>query len=244
MAPPSQPYAGAVAVTAVLVHGLWYGGWSWDAVRAALGRRGIESSAPDLPMRSLDGDAAVVTAVLDSLDGPAVLVGHSYGGAVITAAGAHPRVRALVYVAAFALAQGESISRVAPETPIPATGLAAALRFSDDGSEVRLDPVTGRAVLYNATPEPVAAAALARTRPVARALFSARPATVAWRERRAVYAICARDACVAPDLQRLMAARLDEQVTWDSDHSAPAGHPDLVADLVAREVGRVADSDG
>jgi pimeloyl-ACP methyl ester carboxylesterase len=223
--------------TAVLVHGLWHGGWAWDAVRAHLAGRGVDAVAPDLPMRTLAEDTAVLRGVLDDLPGPAVLVGHSYGGAVVTAAGDHPAVRSVVYVAAFALEETESISRVAPDVEIAPTRLGDALRFSDDGTQVLLDPVPGRQVLYGGTPEPVATAALARLRPVGRAVFSARPDAVAWRHRRAVYAICTGDECVAPELQRLMAARCDEHLAWDSDHSPAASHPELVADLTAREVG-------
>jgi pimeloyl-ACP methyl ester carboxylesterase len=226
--------------TAILVHGLWHGGWAWDAVRDLLAERGVASVAPDLPLTSLAADVAAVDAVLDVVPGPAVLVGHSYGGAVVTAAGDAANVAALVFVAGFALQESESISRTAPDAGVPPTRLGEAVRFSADGAEVLLDPELGREVLYNGTPAPVADAALSRLRPVARGLFSARPQVAAWRQRRSVYAICTDDACVAPDLQRVMAARLDEQVEWDSDHSAPSSHPDLVADLVARVVAEVA----
>ena len=222
--------------TAVLVHGLWHGGWAWEAVRDALAARGLDTVAPDLPMTTLAEDAAVLRSVLDDLSGPALLVGHSYGGAVVTAAGAHPAVHGLVYLAAFALTETESISRVAPDVAIPPTRLGDALRFSADGTRVLLDPEAGRQIIYGGTPDAVATAALARMRPVGRALFSGRPNAVAWRDRRAVYAVCTADECVAPDLQRIMAARCDEQVEWDSDHSPPASHPDLVAELIAAEV--------
>lgn len=222
--------------TAVLVHGLWHGSWAWDAVRAALAARGVESVAPDLPLTTLADDAAVLRGVLEDLPGPVVLVGHSYGGAVVTAAGDHPAVRNIVFLAAFALTEAESISRVAPDAAVPPTRLGEALRFSADGNQVLLDPAAGRQIIYGGTPEPVATAALARLRPVGRALFSARPKGVAWRTRRAVYAICTADECVAPELQRIMAARCEDQVEWDSDHSPAAGHPELVADLVTAEV--------
>ena len=225
----------AALPTAVLVHGLWHGPDAWDAVRTGLDARGIDSVAVELPMQSLDGDAAVVRSALDAA-GPAVLVGHSYGGAVITVAGEHPAVRALAYIAAFVLDATESISRVAPEADVPATDLGSALRFSDDGAQVLLDPHRGRAILYGDTPAEIADTALSRLRPVSRALFSARPAATAWRRRPGVYAICTLDRCVAPDLQRIMAARVGEQIEWRSDHSPAAAHPDLVADLVERQV--------
>ena len=222
--------------TAVLVHGLWHGGWAWDAVRHELAARGLDAVAPDLPMTTLADDTAVLRSALDGLPGPALLVGHSYGGAVVTAAGGHPAVRGLVYLAAFALTETESISRVAPEAGIAPTRLGDALRFSADGTQVLIDPEAGRQVLYGGTADAVATAALARLRPVGRALFSGRPQAAAWRDRRAAYAVCAADECVAPDLQRIMATRCDVRVEWDSDHSPPASHPDLVADLIVGEI--------
>jgi len=212
----------------VLVHGLWQGGWCWDEVRDRMA--GIPCTALDLPMRSLEADAAVLTEVLDGVDAPVVLVGHSYGGAVVTAAGAHPAVRELVYLAAFQLDSGESISRTLPERDIPATRLGAALHV--DGDDVALDPVLGRGVLYNRTPADVAEAALARSAPVARALFRAVPQRFAWRERPSTYVVCAEDRCVHPDLQRAMAERADRVLEWDSDHCPQAGRPGDVADLL------------
>jgi hypothetical protein len=156
---------------------------------------------------------------------------------VVTAAGAHSAVRTLGYVAAFALDEGESISRVAPDAGIAPTQLADALRPSSDGAEFALDPVLGAELLYGHTDPAVAAALLARTRPVSRSLFSARMGRPAWRDRPARYAICSDDRCVAPDLQRVMAARVAEQVEWPTDHSPTASRPDLVAGLVRELAG-------
>src|SRR4249920_292329 len=95
----------------VLVHGAWHGAWCWEPVVDGLCARGIDVVAVDLPghgedrgtLTDLHGDAARVREVLDQLEAPVVLVGHSYGGAVITEAGVHPNVHQLVYVAAFAI---------------------------------------------------------------------------------------------------------------------------------------------
>ena len=93
-------------VGAVLVHGLWHGAWAWDGVRARLEAAGVPSAAVELPMTSLEDDVAATVAELDRFGKPAVLVGHSYGGAVVTAAGEHPHVRHLLYLAAFAAGRG------------------------------------------------------------------------------------------------------------------------------------------
>ena len=117
---------------AVFVHGLWHGAWCWDDVRAALDERGIESAAVELPLTGLAADVRATRDALDAFGRPAVLVGHSYGGAVVTAAGTHPSVRELVYVAAYQLDEGESVSRPGPVAELPDTRLGEALRVTGD----------------------------------------------------------------------------------------------------------------
>ena len=214
----------------VLVHGLWGGPWSWSAVRERLDAAGVRSTAVQLPMHDLLADAAVVTALLDELTEPVVLVGHSYGGAVVTQAGAHPRVRELVYLAAFQLADGESVNSVLPDRQIPGTALGEALHV--DGDEVILDPERGTELIYNTTPPEIAAAAMARAVPVKRAVFRGVPDVFAWRDRPSTYVVCADDLCVNPDLQRAMAERADRVIEWPGDHSPQAARPDDVAALL------------
>src|SRR5438128_1156801 len=115
---------------------MWHGRWAWDPVRPLLSDAGVSSVAAELPMTSLAEDVAAVRRLLDAAREPVVLAGHSYGGAVITAAGAHPAVSQLVYLAAFALDEGESVSRVLPTLGIAPTRLSEALRLSDDGRAV------------------------------------------------------------------------------------------------------------
>ena len=215
--------------TLVLVHGLWHGAWCWDDVRARLGRASV---AVELPMRSLAGDADVVRCALDAVDDEIVVVGHSYGGAVVTALESHPSVRRLVYLAAFLLDDDESVSRVAPELGIADTGLGAALRFSDDRADVTIDPGLAPGILYQRTDPDVAARAVARLRPVARSVFGERPAQLSWRRIPSTYVICTEDRAVNPALQRVMAARAGDAVEWRSDHSPQASRPDDVAALL------------
>lgn len=219
--------------TAVLVHGLWHGAWCWEPVIARLRALCIPAIAPDLPMRSLTEDTAVLSDLLDEVVGDSVLVGHSYGGAVITAAGNHPGVARLVYLAAFLLDAGESVSRVAPGHVVAPTRLAAALRVSADGQDVSIDPDLAVGLLYNRTPVAIAAAALGRLRPVSRAVFGERPARTAWRDVPSTYVVCTDDRTVAPELQRVMARRAGETYEWDSDHSPNLSRPDEVAELLA-----------
>src|SRR5690348_15596626 len=122
--------------TVVLVHGAWHGAWCWEPVIARLGAAGRRSVAVDLPsMRSagatLSDDVACVHAALDALDGDALLVGHSYGGTVVTDAGTHPAVAHLAYLAGFALEPGESANENALTGGEGGTVLNDALRVTD-----------------------------------------------------------------------------------------------------------------
>ncbi len=216
---------------AVLVHGLWHGAWTWDGVRAGLAARGVDSVAVELALVDLAADVRATWDALSAFGRPAVLVGHSYGGAVITAAGDHPLVRHLLYLAAFQLDAGESVSRVLPGREFPSTRLPEALRVSGDA--VDLDRQLGPHLLYSDAEAPVAAAAGARLRPVGRLLFRGVPERIAWRARASTYVVCAEDRVVHPDLQRAMARRATHALEWPGGHSPALTRPDAVAALIA-----------
>lgn len=216
----------------VLVHGLWHGPWVWDEVRRELTAGGLASAVVDLPMTDLAADVAATTRALDDVDRPAILVGHSYGGAVITEAGAHRQVRQLLYLAAFQLTDGESVGRTLPELDVPATRLGDALRFSENGDEVSLDATLAGELMYADVPSPTRAAAVARLRPVHRAVFAGVPATIAWRHLPSTYVVCSDDRAVHPDLQRAMALRSTRRHVWPGGHSIAATRPREVAELI------------
>jgi pimeloyl-ACP methyl ester carboxylesterase len=170
-----------------------------------------------------------------------VLVGHSYGGAVITGAGDHPAVGHLLYVTAFALDAHESCSRTATEeaASIDHSGrpdLAAALVIAGDGTAT-IQPEMARTLFYNRCGEEEATAATARLGPQTTASLTQRPAAVAWRTRPSTYAVCTDDNAVHPALQMILAARTGRTLEWDADHSPFLSAPELVVDLVAELLG-------
>jgi pimeloyl-ACP methyl ester carboxylesterase len=230
----------------VLVHGAWHGAWSWAALQAELDRRGVPSIAIDLPghgastlpLGDLHGDAQHVADVLDVLARPVLLVGHSYGGAVVTEAAVRSdHVRGLVYLAAFALEAGEAVRDLSRAVPRD-TLLRGASIPRDDGTSV-LDPVAcaagdlrqlsaggGR---RRAPPGRTAAATPRSPRPTTGNPRPGIPST---------YVLCLRDEAVHPDVQRHMAARCDRTVELDTDHcpmlSAVPATADVIADDYAR----------
>ncbi len=217
---------------AVLVHGLWHGAWVWDGVRRDLDKAGVPSAAVELPMTDLRADVAATRRVLDQFGRPVVLVGHSYGGAVITDAGVHRHAAHLLYLAAYQLAEGESVGRTLPERDIPPTRLPEALRYSDDGLQVSLDPVMARELMFADVPAAAAAAAIARLRGVGRPVFSGVPEKIGWRRRPSTYVVCADDLTVNPDLERAMATRATDLHEWPGGHSVALTRPGQVAALI------------
>ncbi len=149
--------------TVVLVHGAWHGAWCWEKVVPLLDDAGVSAVAVELPLTSFADDVRAVTSALDAAGDGAVLCGHSYGGAVITQAGNHPATTHLVYLAAFACDEGESPAATAPDTPMPSTDLADALRIDDGWATLAPDRVI--AGFYHDCDPADADAALARLRP-------------------------------------------------------------------------------
>jgi pimeloyl-ACP methyl ester carboxylesterase len=229
--------------TVVLVHGAWHGAWCFATLQAELDRRGIPSLAIDLPghgtsmlpLGGLHHDAAHLTAILDHLAlSDVVLAGHSYGGAVIThAAAARSDVAHLVYIAAFALDDGESVIGALRSLDRRDTGLRAAQRPGDDGTST-LDPELAAPALYGQCPPATVAAALPR--------LSAQPdatmtEAVAGSPRATIdssYVVCLRDQAVHPDHQRVLAARCTHQIDLDTDHSPFLSRPSELAEILER----------
>lgn len=225
--------------TAVFVHGGWHDGWSWHLVRELLDARGVPSVAPDLPMTTLDADAAVLRAALGGIQGDAVVIAHSWGGNVATlgASGA-PGVRHLIYLAAVLTEAGHP--SLAPSA-IPKgreTMRSAVVIETDTTTEINRE--ASLTVFYPDVEPALARAAAARLRPFQKTGYRVieTDAVAAWRTIPTTYVVCAEDRMIHPDTQREMAAASGAEVLeWPSSHSPFLSHPDLVADLVARRAG-------
>lgn len=215
----------------VLVHGAWHGAWCWEKVVPLLAKDGVDVTTIDLPLTSFDDDVQVTSDALARVGRPVVLCGHSYGGAVITAAGHAPDVEHLVYLTAFACDEGESPAATAVGVDLPSTDLASAFVVQDDGTATltRDGAVKG---LYHDCDRADVEAALARLRPLHMSCFTTPLGPPAWGEKPATYVVCTDDRAIHPALQRHMAARCTTTVEWPTAHSPFLNRPDLVARLL------------
>jgi pimeloyl-ACP methyl ester carboxylesterase len=210
----------------VLVHGAWHGAWCWNGVLAELGRLGVPATAVELPLAGLAGDVAVARSAIEAAGPASVVVAHSYGGAVISAAAAGlPTVARLVYLAAFLTAPDEDMST------LMSTRLTEALIVDERG--VTVDPAAAVKVFYGDTDPDAAASLVARLRPMAIAAAPPSAAEPAWRSVPATYVVCANDQAIPPDSQRKMALRAETVVEWPTDHSPFVTRPAAVAKLLA-----------
>lgn len=234
--------------TTVLVHGAWHGAWCWELVTERLRLAGASVNAIDLPghgddpgrLGDLHADSARLTEVLDDLDSPVLLVGHSYGGAVITEAGAHPSVHRLVYLCALAIDGHETCSTAIVEDAeklglsfddMP--DISAGISVSDDGV-ISLEPSIAAAALYNGCGQELTEWAMSKLGPQTIESMQQSPAVVAWREKPSTYVVCSDDKIVHPGLQRIMAKRCTESLEWESGHSPFLSMPDRVVELLQR----------
>jgi pimeloyl-ACP methyl ester carboxylesterase len=221
--------------TAVFVHGGWHDGWGWHLVRALLDARGVPSVALDLPMTTLDQDAAVLSDALAKVEGDAVVVAHSWGGNVATlgASGA-PSVRHLIYLAAVLTEAGRA-TLTSPPVKGRETMRSKVVIETDTTTEI--DREASLEVFYPDVEPSLARQAAARLRPFQKTGYTVieTDAVAAWRTIPTTYVVCTEDRMIHPDTQREMAAAAGaEVIEWRSSHSPFLSHPGLVADLVAR----------
>jgi pimeloyl-ACP methyl ester carboxylesterase len=221
-------------MTVVFVHGAWHGAWCWERVVPRLDAAGVPSVAVDLPSVSsrdagLRDDAECVRDALDVLPDDAVLVGHSYGGSVVTESGTHARVAHLVYLTAFALEVGESPG-VNELSGGEGNALDAAIRVGDGVLTLDRDLVIP--ALFNDCEPDIARHAVDRLRPQSLKALRDTVSVAAWREKPSTYVVCTDDRGLTPALQRSNAARIGNSIDWPTSHSPFLSRPELVADLL------------
>ncbi len=223
----------------VLVHGAWADGSSWSAVIERLQAGGYRVTAPQFPLTALGDDVARLRQVLGFQDGPTIVVGHSYGGQIMTSLGTDaPNVAALVYIAAFGLDEGESLGALLAQGPVtPALknlftdkqgfGWLSADDFVDHFA-ADVDPVKAK-VMY------------AVQQPLAGSAFTDVMGTPAWKSVPSWYLVAEDDEAIPPEAEMQFAQRMGATtVAVPSSHVAMVSHPDAVVELIeqAAEAGQ------
>jgi pimeloyl-ACP methyl ester carboxylesterase len=212
----------------VLVHGAWHGGWCWDGVVAALADRGADATAVELPLTGADDDVAAARTAIEAAGPDCVVVGHSYGGMVISRAATGLPVRHLVYLAAFMPEPGEEMFPF-----LDGSLLTTAVVLDDDG-HVSVDPSAAAKVFFGDSPPDVAAELVTRLRPMAAdsAMAAAPPAPPAWHTVASTYVVCTNDQALPVASQRTLARRAGSVVEWPTDHSPFLTRPTDIATLL------------
>jgi pimeloyl-ACP methyl ester carboxylesterase len=216
-------------VSVVLVHGAWADGSSWSKVIGALKAEGIRVSAAPLPLTSLTDDVAALDRTLERIEGPAVLVGHAYAGAVI-AATHDEKVKSLVYIAALAPDEGETVADVFyraephPQAPKLAPDNHGLIWLPDDAF--------AEAFAQHASAEEQQVLAAVQ-RPIAAACIGVKLGRPLWKERPSWFLVAEQDRMIVPDTQRFMAERMKARVySYPVDHTPIVTAPGIVVDII------------
>ncbi len=219
------------SATIILVHGAFADGSSWSRVIPLLQAEGLEVAAVQNPLASLDEDAAYVQRAIDRAKGPVVLAGHSWGGAVITQVGNQDRVKALVYVAAFAPGVGQSPNDTLKPFP-PSPGLSSV--SVDRAGYLFLTPDNLAKTFAQDLP-PAEIALLAATQgPTAAACFRTRVTAAAWEHKPSWYVVASEDRMLPAAFQRATAQRIGARTTEvEASHVPHASRPEAVAAVIA-----------
>jgi pimeloyl-ACP methyl ester carboxylesterase len=221
--------------TIVLVHGAFGDASSWRPVYDRLVGDGPTVLAPPNPLRGIPYDASFTASVIDQIEGPVVLVGHSYGGAVITVAGSADKVAGLVYVAGVAPDEGESVNDLQRRFPSLAMGpLVRPAQLADGSVEVSIDPARFHDVFCADVPDADAAFMAISQRPVSATAFDDPATAAAWRTKPSWAVFGTADYPVAPALHRFSYDRAGSTVTEveGASHFLMLSQPDIVASVI------------
>ncbi len=232
LATPANPVK---ASNFVFVHGLFADGSCWTEVIARLQARGLNCTSVQNPLTTLSEAVASVQVVLDRQDGPTVFVGHSFSGVILTEAGVHPKVSALVYIAARAPDAGEDYAALAKTFPPPPAGTGIVF----DGDQGRLTKSAFLRDFAGDLPEPKAKVLYAVQEPFHRELLAGRTTRAAWREKPCFYAVSTEDRTINPDLERFMAKRMEAKtIEVKASHLSLISQPHAIAQLVLEAGGQ------
>ncbi|MEN3351457.1 MAG: hypothetical protein V7632_5092 [Bradyrhizobium sp.] len=218
----------------VLVHGLFADGSCWTEVIPLLQAAGLNVTSVQNPLTTLPDAVAAAQRVLDRQDGPTVLVGHSFSGMIVTEAGVHPNVSALVYVAARAPDAGEDYPALAKTYPTPPA--SAGIVF--DGDEGRLTEEAFLRDFAGDIPEAKAKVLYAVQQPFHKALLTGKTTQAAWRSKPSFYAVSTEDRTINPDLERFMAKRMGATtIEVKASHLGLISQPGAIAKLILDAAG-------
>ncbi|MCK1968069.1 alpha/beta fold hydrolase [Franconibacter pulveris 1160] len=220
----------------VLVHGAFADGSSWERVIAKLQAKNDEVIAVQLPLTSLRDDVAATQRAIARAHGDVVLVGHSWGGTVITEAGDNAKVKALVYVAAFAPDKGQSTGELASSYPAPPG--SAALATTSDGFLYLPAPALARDFAPD-LPSAQQRLLPVTQGPIRAAAFSDKVTHAAWAQKPSWYLVSTQDRMINPDLERAMAKKIHAQTREvAASHVSMLSQPDSVANIILAAVGQ------
>lgn len=227
-APP--PAADASKTTVVLVHGAFADGSAWDKVVPLLQARGLHVVSVQNPLTSLADDVAATRRALDMQTGPVVLVGHSWGGVVISEIGQHERVKALVYVAAFAPSEGQSVADLARDYPTPE---GSGFLVADKEGFVTMS-AEGMAKHFAQDVPAAQTRIMAATQgPVRGKSFEEKATVAAWKTRPSWYVLTEQDHMIQPALQQAMAQKISAHIVkLPTSHVPQLSRPRQVADAI------------
>jgi pimeloyl-ACP methyl ester carboxylesterase len=234
---------GSTSPTVVLVHGAFADASGFAGVIRELEAAGLDAVAPPNPLRSLSSDAATVAAFVKAIEGPVLLVGHSYGGAVITQAGAGlDNVSTLVYLAAFGLDVGESCASV--QEPFPPSMLASTAAPTGyeapgaaGGPDLFIRKDAFRETFCADVPVDLADVMWATQRPLSLAALTENATSAGWKDKRSFYLVSQYDNSIPPDAERFMAKRMDavtEEIA--GSHTAFVAQPAAVAAFIRKAI--------
>jgi pimeloyl-ACP methyl ester carboxylesterase len=218
-------------INVVLVHGAWADGSSWSKVIPLLQDKGFIVTAAQIPLTSIEDDVAITKRLLTAQNGPTVLVGHSYGGIVVSGAGnGSPNVKALVYIAAFGLDEGESIEALGKSGPAP----AGAAQIRPDANGFLWINREGFAQAFASDVDPIQARVMAAVqKPLSVASFTGKAGAPAWKNIPSWYMVATKDQMIPPQAEEFMAKRMGATMrTVPSSHAAMVSHPKEVTDLI------------